>query len=494
MSRGEGMKLALVVIALAACQARSAEPTGAGSGSISGSATPQAAPALRLTACAVADPRPSHMRSGFPSVQGIGIRGPDVGEVGSKGGGTGLGRVATRPRVTLGPIEVTGALDRLTVRRLVRRRFSLIEGCDATARAKTPQLEGTLSVAFDLETTGMVKNVRATGMTGSLPACVAKVVEDTKFPAGEGGTNRIKLALTFLPPSAAPQARPPTAWSPYAMVLGQAPADPSAVEAIQVAIRAQLAELDACFGTANGSLRAMISVTADGHVQRARVGGLGVHAPEVCISRALQKLAVAAPAAPVELACDLVRAAPQPWRVTREAYAVVEVDATRILSPDGSSHGSTEDLSWNAGADGAYLVLATPDATGSAIERAMVAASGGSLTIVAVTATGGPPVFVGVGPDLETSIDGAGNLGIAVTRGIARVCTDGADVTQAAPVIDPSALDRLIAAGLAACKTPCTTASVSVVGDYVGKDLVAVTAAARRAKLATIVAGQDCLP
>ncbi len=494
MSRREGMKLALAVVALAACQARSAEPTG--SGSSAGSAALPAVPALQLTACAVADPRPSHMRAGFPSVQGIGIRGPEVGEIGSKGGGAGLGRVAIRPRISIGPIEVIGALDKQIVRRFVRRQFTQLDGCYATALATTPKLAGMLAVAFDLGTTGMVKNVRATGMTGSLPACAAKVVEDTKFPSAEGGTNRIKISLAFSPQAAPPPAvaRPPTAWSPYAIVLGQAPADPSTVEAMQVAIQAQLAELDACFGTVNGSVRAMIGVTADGHVQRARVGGLGVQAPEVCIARALQKLAVAAPAAPVELACDLVRAAPQPWRVTREAYAVVEVDATRILSPDGSSHALTEDLSWNAVADGAYLVLATPDAPGSAIQRAVLAASGDSLTIVAITATGGPPVFVGIGPDLETSIEGAGNLGIAVTKGIARVCTDGADVTQTAPVIDPSALDRLIAAGVAACRTPCTAASVSVVGDYVGKDLVAITAAARRAKLATIVAGQGCLP
>ena len=149
-----------------------------------------------------------------------------------------------------------------------------------------------------------------------------------------------------------------------------------------------------------------------------------------------------------------------------------------------------EAADWN----GVSLVLAAPDATGAAIEGAVVRASRGGVSIVAVTATGGAPVFVGMGPDLETSIDGTGNLGIAVTKGIARVCTDGADVTQTAPVIDPSALDALIAAGLAACTAPCTAASVSVVGDYVGKDLVALSAATRRAKLATIVAGQGCPP
>jgi hypothetical protein len=225
------------------------------------------------------------------------------------------------------------------------------------------------------------------------------------------------------------------------------------------------------------------------------VGGLGVKTAEVCLARELQKLAIAAPAGQLELACDLVRGAPQPWRVTREGYAVLEVDATRILHPDGSSDAfsTPADLdSWLGAADGAYLVLATPDAPGSRIERAVMQASSGSVAVIAVTATGGAPVFVGIGPDLDTSIDGTGNLGIAVTGGIARVCTDGADVTQTAPVIDPSALDRLISAGLAACKTPCTAASVGVVGDFIGKDLVAVTAAARRAKLATVVAGQGC--
>jgi len=74
------------------------------------------------------------------------------------------------------------------------------------------------------------------------------------------------------------------------------------------------------------------------------------------------------------------------------------------------------------------------------------------------------------------------------------VCTDGAAPSQTARVIDPGALDRLIAAGLAACTPACTAATVGVAGDFVAKDLVAVTAAARRAKLATIVGGQGCPP
>ena len=502
MSRHEGVKLALVLVAAVGCQGKSAEPPTAGSSSPV--VAPPAAPTLHLTGCAVAEPRPSHMRSGFPSVEDIGIRGPDVGDVGSKGRGTGegYGRLASRvmPRVAVNSVEVTGALDKMIVRRYLRRQNTQFTTCYTTALGNTPKLEGTLTVMFDVDKIGTVKNVRATGMTGSLTQCAAKVVEQTKLPSGEGATNQIKIALVFSPQTvvaSSPQAPPPppTAWTPYAVVRAPAPADPSTVEAAQLEIRAHVSELDACFGAVNGSARALVAITADGHVQRARVGGLGVHAAEVCIARSLQKLAVAAPAAPVELACDLVRGAPQPWRVTREAYAVFEVDATRMLSPDGLSHGFAgpdDSSSWIGGLDGAYLVLATPDAPGSAIERAVVEASHGGVSIIAVSATGGAPVFVGVGPDLDTSIDGAGNLGIAVTKGIARVCTEGADVPQTAPVIDPAALDRLIVAGLAACKTPCTAASVSVVGDYIGKDLVAVTAAARRARLATLVAGQGC--
>lgn len=502
MSRSQGMKLALVLLAAVGCQGNSAEQTAAGSSSAV--VAPSAPPALQLTGCAVAEPRPSHMRSGFPSVEDIGIPGPDVGNVGSRGGGAGegFGRLASRmPRVALKSVDVTGALDKMIVRRYLRRQITQFTTCYTTALGKAPKLEGTLTVVFDLDRIGTVKNVRATGMTGSLPACAAKVVEKTTFPSGEGGMNQIKIGLVFSPQAVVasapppPPPLPPTAWTPYAVVRAPAPADPSSVEAAQVEIRAHLAELDACFGAVNGSARALVAITADGHVQRARLGGLGVQAAEVCIARALQKLAIAAPAAPVELACDLVRGAPQPWRVTREAYAVFEVDATRMLSPDGSAHAFAapdDSGSWSGAPGGAYLVLATPDAPGSAIERAVVEASHGGVSLIAVSATGGAPVFVGVGPDLDTSIDGAGALGIAVTNGIARVCTDGADVTQTAPVIDPSALDRLIAAGLTACKTPCTAASVSVVGDYIGKDLVAITAAARRAKLATLVAGQGC--
>ena len=80
MSRSQGMKLALVLLAAVGCQGNSAEPTAAGSSSAV--VAPSAPPALQLTGCAVAEPRPSHMRSGFPSVEDIGIPGPDVGNVG----------------------------------------------------------------------------------------------------------------------------------------------------------------------------------------------------------------------------------------------------------------------------------------------------------------------------------------------------------------------------------------------------------------------------
>ncbi len=500
MSRRGGVKIALVLVIVAACQGKSAEPGGAGSGS---AAAAPVAPALQLMTCGVAEPRPSRMRSGAPSVPDLGIPVPAAG-----GGGIGTGSIGLRPadlapgpraRIGIRSLQVTGPLDRLLVRRFMRRQLLALDACYTVALANAATLEGALTVTFDLDRIGAVKNARATGVPGSLPACVVKVVEEMKFPSGEGKTNQIQAVLKFAPqlvPAAA--ALPPTAWTPYAVVRVPAPADPSTVDAAQVEIRAHLVELDACFGAATGSVRAMIEITADGHVQRARVGGLGVQAAEVCAARALQRLAIAAPAAPVELACDLSRGAPQPWRVTREAYAVFEVDAARIVSPDGTSRAFADPPANPSGAggdaSGAYLVLAAPDAPGSAIESAIAQASLGGVSIIAVRATGGAPVFVGVGPDLATSIDSPGNLGIAVTEGIARVCTDGADVAQTAPVIDPSALDRLVAAGLAACKPPCTAASVSVVGDYIGKDLVAVTAAARRAKLATIVAGAGCSP
>ncbi len=487
MSRREGVKLALLVV-LAACQSKTEPtPTAAGSGS--------AATAVQLTACAVADPRPSKMRFGFPAVTDGAVPVP-TGDVGSKGVRTRGARFAPSPQasVVLTSIEVTGALDKMVARRYVRRGMGQLGACATPAIPK----DATLKMQFVIDKRGVVNTVRATGVEGALPACATQVIEQTKFSAADSGTSQITLVLRFSPPpavAAPPPPAPPTGWTPYAVVRAPQPADPSTIEAMQTEVRAHLAELDACFGAARGSVRAMISITADGHVQRARVGGLGVQAPEVCLERAIQKLAVTAPAAPVELACDLVRGEPQPWRVTRENYAVFEVDATRMVRPDGIAHAFSDpgDLGlWTGASPGGFLVLATPDAPGSAIERTVVQASGGTLSIIAVTATGGPPVFVGVGPDVETTIDGAGNLGIAVTKGVARVCTDGADPAQIARVVDPPGLDALIADGLAACRTPCTAASVSVVGDYVGKDLVAVTAAARRAKLATIVSGQGC--
>lgn len=470
----EGLTLALL-LALAACQGKDAAPPGTGSGSAA------APPALQLAGCAVADPRPAHMRFGFPSAADYGIPGPDAGKGGFGVGTTGgIGRLDTRrTRLTLGAVTVTGPLPKLIVRRALRRQIVELDACAAAAVAANPAITGTLAVTFDLDGIGKILNLRATGLDGTLPACIVKAVSGAEFPPGDGATNHVEAAFD-LGPVARPPAPPPplTAWTPYALARAPAPADPAAVEAIQLALRGRLAELDACFGATTGSVRAMIGITADGHVQRARVGGLGIAAPEVCIARAVQKLAITAPAAPVELACDFVRGGPQPWRVTPADYRVFSVDATRVQAPPAG--------------DGVALVLVAPDAPGAEIERAVVEASSGRASIVAVTATGGAPVFAGVGPDAESAIDGTGNLGIAVTKGIARVCTDGADVTQTAPIIDPSALDALIAAGLAACKTPCTAASVSVVGDYVGKDLVALTAATRRAKLATIVAGQAC--
>lgn len=482
MPRRERM-ISVAVVVLAACNGGGREPSAG-----SGSAIAPGAARLRVTACAVADPRPSRMRFGFPEaapdraipdrIQGGSGAGNTIGEVGS-----GIGAKATRPapRIALGQIQISGGLDRVQVRRFVRMRLAQLDGCYTKALTADSIVAGTLTLRFDVTATGAVEAVAATGLGGTLPECATKVFKGSKFPSGEGTPNQVSVAIELSPPPPRPAALPlPTAWTPYAMVRAPAPADPGAVDAMKVALGAQVQELDACFGAVTGSVRALISVTADGHVQRARIGGLGVRSPELCLTRAIQKLAIAAPAAPVELACDLDRGEPQPWRVTREEYTVFDVDATKIQGPDDSTR------------EGAYLVLATPDAPGSQVERAVIRASHGGLSIIAVTATGGAPVFVGIGPDLDTVIDGAGNLGIAVTDGVARVCTDGADPSQTARVIDPSRLDLLIADGLAACRTPCTAASVSVVGAYLAKDLVAVTAATRRAKLATIVSGQAC--
>jgi len=280
----------------------------------------------------------------------------------------------------------------------------------------------------------------------------------------------VGCALAEAPPAGV---HPATAWTPFGGAAGEV--DPAlvarAVATLDGELGQRLPALDTCFARRSGRVRVMVALGAHGDVDHVRAGGLGDAAVEACIAQAVAGVRLDA-TAPLELACDLERGAPQPWRVTPSAYHVIEVTATEIRNARG--------------AQATALVLAAPDAPGALFERALAPLTSGPV-VVAVEAQGGAPVYVGPGGAAT-----AAKLGIVVEAGVARACAGTEALAETARVIDPAALDRLMQAARGRCTAPCTAVIGTRGTGYIAKDLVAVSAAARRAAIPISVGGVGC--
>lgn len=308
---------------------------------------------------------------------------------------------AARNATVMGQTSVQGDLDKAVIRRYVRRDLDKITACYEKQLLATPALQGKVEAHFFIDASGKVTSSKAEGLDPKVAACVAMVIAQIEFPKPRGGGGvQVNYPFSFRvagsDPPATPAAPPPppvhhaappgnrlgtplAAWTPYAFAAPELDdaAIGAAATAAASAAQSKLAELDACFGAAHGSLRAMLAFDITGAATGVRAGGLANAAVERCVAGVLRSLQIARPRAPVELACDFRRGADAPWRVTPDAgYFAIAVHATGVAAPASP-----------APADGVALVAVDPDATKRAIGDAIAIANPAAATIVAVQGT-----------------------------------------------------------------------------------------------------------
>lgn len=411
------------------------------------------------------------------------------------------------PRVVVDVGAVAGDLDAAVVRRLLRREVARYAACFTQRVAVDPAVAGgVVEVAFAIQPAGSVASPHADGVDPQVARCVASAVAAVAFPAPRDGnqvqvTARIRIEHRADPFARRRAARVPREWTPFAAeAAGPAEGAAALVAAVTTHARSRLAAIEHCFDGARGAVRAMIAIRANGGVETTRAGGLGDSAIEQCIGLALGGLAIAPPLRPVEIACDFARGGEAPLRVSPDAgYTVIEVTArelrtrtsVREIPPRG-----TRPVVTSLGATSSVLIVAEPDAPAHGLAAALWWAPAGT-TLVAVKASGGAPVFLGMG-------DGRAERAAATDRrvvelrtdgGRLRACVGGEPLAASAPLLDPRAMDGVLAAVVAACaREACEpTVVVGTRGEFVAKDLVATTSAARRAGFARLsIGGPAC--
>lgn len=288
-------------------------------------------------------------------------------------------------------------------------------------------------------------------------------------------------------------------WTPFALlpvVADDAVATPAAV-AVTDAVRDRLPVVDKCFDDALGVVRTMIAIDTTGAIQSVRAGGLGDAAVESCLAIAVNGFTVAPPAQSVEIACDFVRGrADAPLRVSSDAgYAVVQVTSHEVRV-DGATHPlPAKQRITSLGVKSAVLVVADPDATAQGIDFALWWAPAGGSTLVAIKASGGAPVFVGMGDSRADRVKTTKRvLQLRTDGGRMRACLPNSELGDA-PLLDFRAMDAVMAKARQACDAqPCEhTIVVGTSASFEAKDLVATTSASRRAGFPMIsIGGPAC--
>jgi hypothetical protein len=113
---------------------------------------------------------------------------------------------APMPTTTMGQPVLTGAIDKETVRKLVKREIQKIMYCYERPLLDTPDLFGTVTVKLVISPSGDVAHATATGVDPAVSSCVEKVFAAIKFPASRDGA-QVNYPITFRP-AGRPAGRP----------------------------------------------------------------------------------------------------------------------------------------------------------------------------------------------------------------------------------------------------------------------------------------------
>ena len=117
------------------------------------------------------------------------------------GGGRGgmRGRSASTPSLRLGTLAAQGTLDRLIIRRYIKRNAQRLQYCYERELLRTPGLGGTLQASFAITPDGHVSGAVAAGVNPEVERCVAGVLFAIQFPAPPSGAVMVRLPLAFAP-------------------------------------------------------------------------------------------------------------------------------------------------------------------------------------------------------------------------------------------------------------------------------------------------------
>jgi hypothetical protein len=426
-----------------------------------------AEPALKLVRCTQALPAPPHPFS------------RRIGDVGLDGRGSRAGRglgVIDRhvdggagSTVTFGALATSGPLRKQAVAKTLRDHAGRLSYCYEQRLVQQPSLAGTSELTLTIEPDGSVFEAHVEGrFDDELALCVKHLVSELKFPvAARAARSTAKQQLVFAwqtpsQPVATPSV-PPALWTPFAASPAHVPASVAEPAARGIGRAIPLAKVDACFGDANGALRSMLTIAADGSVIAARSGGVGNVEIEACASTQL----VGIKAAPVELitevACDFIRGDPAPWRVALDAGYIV-VDAAQPLP------ASREDPT------SMYLIVLDSGTNVAKLQAALAMASTGAAALVALRADGGAPLYV-ASTHAAAPPDPTAPL-VLDTGDPLRICGGVLDQTAEAAFNDA---DKLVAAATRSCThRPCPAQlRISLGGSRTARHLAALAGVSR---------------
>lgn len=103
------------------------------------------------------------------------------------------------PQTRIGKPRVEGSLDHAIIRRYIMRNMAKISYCYDKELLARPALAGTVTVTFEIATTGKVSSASAEGFDAALGTCVAGFIRTTEFPRPTRGTVTVRYPFTFSP-------------------------------------------------------------------------------------------------------------------------------------------------------------------------------------------------------------------------------------------------------------------------------------------------------
>ncbi len=429
-----------------------------------------------------------------------------------RAGGSGF-KVGRRASVAIGTPTAAGApavgapavgapaVDAIAA--MLRAKLGELKTCYANDTSDASPAKSVVVYRFTIMADGKPANPRASApvISSALDVCVKRVLRTLSFAKPAGGELAVSVPLVFdstgtLVMPARPQGLEADVWTPYAHASTPTlDAARGAVRVSEAAVRSRLAAIDRCFPgpSPTGSARLMLDIDVTGELGPVRVGGLGDAAVEACVAKALGGLHVMTPSpTAVEIACDLARGDAQPWRLAADAgYQVIEAERVKLR------HGPTELVP--GASDPAplepdtYLVLAQRDTPGALLQLALLWANEASV-MFGVRDGAGAPLFLGMGHTLNTDIEESADTDAvrpALRVGGKTVTGCVSRGTHEAKLSEPAAIGALVQRLAARCRTlGCApTLPVAIDSDAVARDLIEVTAAARRAGFDRVLLG-----